>query len=221
MADTAGSSKAKGSLLTAIAVALLSAAIGFAAVYVTRGGPDNAGPGEKVTSSKSKLDTTRAGGKKSAEGDFAGFVFKSPPQPMPQLTFKNAAGTETSLSAFNGKWVLLNLWATWCAPCKAEMPALDRLQQKLGSSTFEVVALSLDRDGRDKAKKFLEEIKIEALNFYIDETGRGGMTLEAPGMPTTFLINPDGLEEGRFVGPAEWDSPAAVELIENAMKKAG
>jgi thiol-disulfide isomerase/thioredoxin len=114
--------------------------------------------------------------------------------------------------------VLLNLWATWCAPCRKEMPALDRLQKALGSDGFEVVALNLDRGGVETAKKFLDQIKIEALKLYADPSTRASTELNAVGMPTTILIDRDGRELGRIVGPAEWDGADAQRLIAASLR---
>jgi thiol-disulfide isomerase/thioredoxin len=122
-----------------------------------------------------------------------------------------------TLSSFKGRTVLLNLWATWCQPCREEMPALDRLQQALGSDKFEVVALSLDRQGLDASRKFLDDVKASRLKLYTDVTTKQGLALKIVGMPTTILINKDGLEVGRLAGPAAWDSADAKKLIEAAM----
>ena len=108
--------------------------------------------------------------------------------------------------------------ATWCAPCRLEMPALDRLQAAIGSDKFEVVALSLDKDGVEKARKFFADTKIANLNFYIDPTGKEGFNLKPVGLPTTLLIDAEGREIGRLAGPAEWDSEAAKALIAKALK---
>ena len=127
-------------------------------------------------------------------------------------------GQRSALADFRGKAILLNLWATWCIPCRHEMPALDRLQKDLGSDQFEVVALSLDRAGRDAARKFFDEIKVQNLKLYIDQTMKAGSGLRAVGMPTTILIGKDGKELGRLAGPAEWDSVAAKALIAQSLK---
>jgi thiol-disulfide isomerase/thioredoxin len=142
------------------------------------------------------------------------FVLKTPPAPLPDVRFVNGEGKEASLKDFAGKVVLLNLWATWCAPCREEMPALDRLQKELGSDKFQVVALAVDKAGLDGARKFLTENKIEGLELYADPTARVGTELKAIGMPTSILIDAQGREIGRLIGPAAWDSPEAKRLIE-------
>lgn len=209
---------AKPSLGTALAILGLSALIGFAAVYVTLGGSDNGtsdGKQAKTTSDAKKSKQAKAG----HGGDLAAFVKKSPPAMLSNITFKDGAGEPKSLADFRGKTILLNFWATWCAPCKAEMPSLDRLQNKLGSEKFEVVALALDRKGSEAAQAFLDSTKSTNLKLYIDPTAKAGSAFNFVGMPATFLIDPEGRELGRLIGPAEWDSPAAIALIEAALSK--
>ena len=135
------------------------------------------------------------------------------PTPVPATTFTDPEGGTHSLADWRGKVVLLNFWATWCAPCREEMPSLDRLQQELGSDTFEVVALAVDRAGPETAQKFLNEIGVTALKLYSDTTTRSGSALRAVGMPTTILIDAEGREIGRLPGPYEWDAPEAKALI--------
>lgn len=200
----------KASLSSYLWVAALSALVGYAAVYFTGRIADNAG-----------VPAGTAGGQKSGatEGNpLAAFVRKTTPEPLPAFTFQGADGKALTIGDFKGKTILLNLWATWCAPCRHEMPSLDRLQKALGSDTFEVVAISLDRDGHAAAKKFLADIKTENLEFYIDPTGKEGFNLKPVGLPTTYLIDAQGQEIGRLTGPAEWDSEAAKKLISAELK---
>jgi len=137
--------------------------------------------------------------------------------PLPDITFQDASGKDVTLSSFKGKTILLNLWATWCNPCREEMPALNRLEAALGSDKFEVVALSLDRKGYEASRKFLDEVKADKVNLYVDPTAKQGMALKLLGMPTTILINKDGLEVGRLAGSAEWDSDDAKKLIKSVI----
>ena len=147
----------------------------------------------------------------------AAFVKKTTPEPLPDITFQDASGKDVTLSSFKGKTVLLNLWATWCEPCREEMPALNRLQQALGSDKFEVVVLSLDRRGSTLRANFSTRSKAHDVKLYTDVTTKQGLALKLVGMPTTILINKDGLEVGRLAGPAKWDSQEAKKLIEAAM----
>lgn len=135
------------------------------------------------------------------------------PRPVPDVTFADAKGRMRDLASFRGKLVLLNVWATWCPPCRREMPTLDRLQAKLGSKDFEVVALSIDRGGKAAVKAFFDEIDVKALALYVDATTGAQGQLGVVGVPTTLLIDREGREIGRVVGPAEWDSPDVIETI--------
>lgn len=146
-------------------------------------------------------------------------VLHETPQAVSELSFVDSDGRKMSLADFRDRTILLNIWATWCVPCREEMPALDRLQATLGGSDFEVVPLSIDRDGLPKVKAFYEELNLEALGIYVDASGKAAYRLNTVGIPTTLLINPEGLETGRLVGPAEWDSPELVNLIQQQLKK--
>ena len=142
-----------------------------------------------------------------------GFEYAKPPSPIPDISFTGADGRALTLEDFRGKVVLLNIWATWCPPCVREMPTLDRLQARLGGPRFEVVALSQDRGGLTLVSRFFERLKLNHLEIYIDRTGRSRVALGVSGLPTTILIDRDGNEVGRMIGPAEWDSDAAVAVF--------
>ncbi|HWK33848.1 MAG TPA: TlpA disulfide reductase family protein [Hyphomicrobium sp.] len=207
------------SYLWAAALAALAA---FAAVYVTFGGADNQGTRLTAGSeAQSGPDTgpqggadTKTGTNPLAAGTMATFVFKTSPVPLAEVNFLDGSGNAMDLTAFRGKVVLLNVWATWCAPCREEMPALSKLQAELGSDKFQVVALAVDKSGVEGARKFLDDIKADNLEAYADPTMKGGTRLGVIGMPTTILINGEGQEIGRLIGPAHWDSPEAKKLIE-------
>jgi thiol-disulfide isomerase/thioredoxin len=139
--------------------------------------------------------------------------------PVPDFTFVDAEGAEHSLADFEGKVVVLNLWATWCAPCRKEMPSLDRLQATHGGEDFQVLALSLDRGGIDQITDFYEELGVTNLAIYHDPKASANRALRAPGLPTTVVIDKDGNEVGRVLGDAEWDSAEVVELIEALIAK--
>jgi thiol-disulfide isomerase/thioredoxin len=143
------------------------------------------------------------------------------PKPVPELTFLDAEGNEVSLADFHGKLVVLNLWATWCAPCRREMPSLARLQAKHGDDGLEVIALSLDRGDVAKVRDFFAELGIANLAIYQDPKGRAGRELGAPGLPTTVVIDRAGQEVGRLLGPAEWDSDEALAVIEALLGPSG
>ncbi len=134
------------------------------------------------------------------------------PKSVPELKFEAADGTPVTLADFRGRIVLLNIWATWCGPCRKEMPALDRLQAKLGGPGFQVLALSIDRSP-DRIQPFFDEIGIKNLSIYTDRSSAAMAMLDIVGVPTTLLIDREGREIQRWVGPAEWDSPEIESLI--------
>jgi thiol-disulfide isomerase/thioredoxin len=160
-------------------------------------------------------------------GEVAAVNVAKSPLMLPGLAFQDASGAHKSLADFRGRTVLLNLWATWCVPCRKEMPALDALEQKLGGPDFQVVAVNIDTRDPEKPKTFLKEIGVSKLAYYADPTAKAFQELKAIGrafgMPTTLLIDPKGCEIGTVAGPAEWASDDAVKLIEAAVKgsKAG
>lgn len=136
---------------------------------------------------------------------------------MPEIRFADAEGRGLSLADFRGKVILLNVWATWCVPCRKEMPSLDRLQAQLGGDEFTVLPLSIDRAGLPAIKRFYEELGLKHLGIYVDASGGGSRALGAPGLPTTLLVDRAGREVARKVGPTEWDSPEMVALIRQQM----
>ena len=158
-----------------------------------------------------------------AHGEVAAVTMASTPLRLPDLTFEDAAGQPKKLSDFRGKTVLLNLWATWCVPCRKEMPALDALEGKLGGPSFQVVAISIDTRDPDKARTWLKEVGIGGLAYYADPSAKVFQDLKivgrAAGMPTTLLVDPEGCELGTVAGPAEWASEDAVKLVSAALKQ--
>ena len=157
----------------------------------------------------------------TAQAQRAAFEFRplDEPRPLPELGFTDADGRDLTLGDFRGRLVLLNIWATWCVPCRKEMPTLDRLQAKLGGSDFEVIALSIDRQGLAVVKPFYEELGLKALRIYLDASGKATQTLGTVGVPTTLLIDQQGREIGRVLGPAEWDSPEVEAVIRRYLKR--
>lgn len=138
--------------------------------------------------------------------------------PVPELTFMDGDGNERSLDEFQGRVVVLNLWATWCAPCRKEMPSLDRLQAELGGDDLEVIALAMDRSDIGKIIAFYDELGLDNLRIYHDPTAKAGRTLLAPGLPTTLLIDREGGEIGRVLGDAEWDGADVITLLKAAVE---
>ncbi|HEY0292904.1 MAG TPA: TlpA disulfide reductase family protein [Hansschlegelia sp.] len=191
------------------------AALGLGALALYGiGGGDKAGP-------CAASPETLAAISKSAAGELAGVVTPSSPRPLPALTFKNGDGGDVDMTRFHGKVVLLNLWATWCAPCRKEMPALDALERAKGGSDFAVVPVSLDLGSVDKPRAFLKEIGARNLPLYVDSTGKTLQALKAvgrgTGLPTTLILDRAGCEIGYLPGPAEWASEEGRKLIEAAL----
>jgi thiol-disulfide isomerase/thioredoxin len=199
--------------------ALLGAAAGLAAVYGIGGLLRNAG-----------TDPACSGAVEAAKrlsplvrGEVAAFTPAQVPRRLPALAFRDGSGKQLTLADFKGRTVLLNLWATWCVPCRKEMPTLDALQRELGGKSFEVLAINLDTRDLEKAKKFLADIGVRALGFYEDQSLGTFEALKAAGrvvgLPTTFLIDGQGCELGVLQGPAEWASADAFALIGAALKR--
>ena len=143
---------------------------------------------------------------------FAFFPFATP-RPVANVRFTDAKGRMRDLASFRGKVVLLNVWATWCGPCRQEMPTLDRLQAKLGGKDFEVVALSIDRGGLAAVSSFFDETNVRALATYVDASTEAQARLGIIGVPTSLLLDRQGREIGRVTGPAQWDSPEVIKII--------
>jgi thiol-disulfide isomerase/thioredoxin len=142
------------------------------------------------------------------------------PDDIAEVRFVDADGRPMSLADFRGKQVLLNIWATWCGPCREEMPTLERLQTRLGGPDFQVVALSIDRDGVNVVRDFYAELDLQALRIYVDTSTMTPINLNVLGVPTTLLIDENGREIGRYAGPAEWDSEAVISAIRERLNAA-
>lgn len=206
------------SLWTVLIAAALAAAAGFGAVYVNLVGSGNDTATPRLQSGK---PAANVGTELSAfsKGKMTAFVARAEPQDLPPITFVRGDGSEASLQEWRGKVVLLNLWATWCAPCRKEMPDLDKMKADLSGGEFDLVALSIDRSGLEKPRKFLEDTGVRHLDLYNNSGGKLAASLKAFGMPTTLLINRKGQELGRLVGPADWASPDAYALVRAAIAR--
>ena len=154
-------------------------------------------------------------------GEVAALAVAEKPLRLPDLAFNDAAGRAHSLADWRGRFVLFNLWATWCVPCRKEMPALDALQAKLGGGNFEVVAVNIDTRDPDKPRNWLKEVGITRLAYYADPSAKVFQDLKlvgrAFGMPTTLIVDPAGCEIGTVAGPAEWASEDALQLVTAAL----
>ena len=157
----------------------------------------------------------------AGKGAVPTFAFLAEPRRLSSIAFVDAEGRALSLEQFRGKVVLLNIWATWCTPCRQEMPSLDRLQEQLGGNDFEVVALSIDKGdkGMELVKSFYASLGIRRLRVYHDPEGAAGFDLGVLGVPATLLLDREGREIGRMSGAAEWDSPESVALMRRYIVK--
>ncbi|HEX2653422.1 MAG TPA: TlpA disulfide reductase family protein [Xanthobacteraceae bacterium] len=195
------------------AAALAGAVAGLAAVYGIGAFQGNAGVDPAC---RQTVETARRIAP-LVHGDVAAITVATEPKRIPDVAFRNDAGQPKTLADWRGRYVLLNLWATWCVPCRKEMPALDGLEAKLGGPKFEVVAVNIDTRDADKARTWLKDVGISRLAYYADPSAKVFQDLKvagrAFGMPTTILVDPQGCEIGSLAGPAEWSGEDAVKLI--------
>jgi thiol-disulfide isomerase/thioredoxin len=216
--------------LRTILFAMLAGVVaGAAAVYVTGGFEGNIAASEQAAKEagtpEDKLCTAKAETAKAvaaaATGQVAAMLPADPPRSLKALAFNGPDGKPMTLANHAGKTVLMNLWATWCAPCRAEMPALDALQKEKGSASFEVVAVNVDTGDDTKPKTFLSETGVKSLAYYRENSLALFETLKkdglALGLPVTLLIDKDGCLLASMNGPAEWASEDAKRLIDKAM----
>jgi thiol-disulfide isomerase/thioredoxin len=194
----------------------LAAGVALAVFYGMPGGTSNT-----AAASCAATPERLAKLKPLAKGEMAGLVIADTPRPLPDLAFLDGEGQPKTLAEFGGRVVALNLWATWCVPCREEMPAFDQLQGALKDRPFDVVAISIDSGGPEKPKAFLEEIGVTHLPLYTDAKSPVFRSLKgigrALGLPTTLLIDEAGCEIGYLPGPADWASDEARGLIEAAL----
>ena len=204
----------------AIGAVVIGAAIGFAGIYGIGGLKRNA-TGDSACRGAVELARKLA---PLAHGEVAGLTMATAPLQLPDLTFEDANGKPKRLSDWRGRTVLVNLWATWCVPCRKEMPSLDSLQARLGGPNFDVVAVNIDTRDPEKPKNFLKEANLTRLGYFNDQKAKVFQDLKvigrALGMPTSVLVDPQGCEIATIAGPAEWASEDALKLIRAATGKA-
>jgi len=192
------------SLTIALALAVITAiALSYELLRLFLGRPEN-----------TATDTSAS----AAPSENPQFSFLDKPVALPEIHFVDASDRPLSLGNFRGRPVLLNIWATWCVPCRKEMPSLDRLQAKFDPSQFLVLTLSIDRKGIPAVKAFYEELGLKSLGIYVDQSGVAVHLLSVLGVPTTLFVDRAGHEVGRKIGAAEWDSPETVALLRDHMK---
>src|SRR6202048_1069192 len=204
----------------AIGAVLIGAVIGFAGVYGI-GGLKHSAAGDSACRPAVDLARKLA---PLAHGEVAALTMATTPLRLPDLAFQDAEGKPKKLSDWRGRTVLVNLWATWCVPCRTEMPALESLQTRLGGPNFEVVAVNIDTRDPEKPKNFLKEAHLTRLGYFSDQKAKVFQDLKAIGralgMPTSVLVDSQGCEIATIAGPAEWDSDDAIKLITAAVKPA-
>ncbi|WP_019961085.1 TlpA family protein disulfide reductase [Woodsholea maritima] len=188
-------------LKIAILIAVIFGVVGFGYILVSALGDKVMGP----------LDSY-------AVGEMADFKTPDSPPAQPTSEILTGEGETITLADKQGKVILVNFWATWCAPCLTEMPALDALQADLGSDRFEVVAVSMDRT-IDAAREFYAQNNLTHLALYHDQSFQAALSAGGRGLPLTILYDPYGGEIGRLEGPAEWHSEEAIALIEAALAR--
>lgn len=197
-------------LYAAGAVALL--ALGGTAFY--------SGLGDAGNASCAAATKTAASMAPLARGEVAAVEVHARPKPAPELAFTGPDGQPTTLAAFKGKTVLVNLWATWCAPCLKEMPALDTLQKDMGGPDFAVVAINIDTRNLDKPKTWLAENRVSTLGYYSDPQASVFQVLrttrKVEGMPVSLIVDKTGCELGIIQGPADWASADSKALLSAA-----
>src|SRR5437773_4076851 len=201
-----------------IGAVLIGAVIGFAGVYGI-GGLKRSAAGDPAC--RGAVDVARRLAP-LAHGEVAALTVATAPLRLPDLAFEDAEGMPKKLSDWRGRTVLVNLWATWCVPCRKEMPALEGLQTRLGGPDFEVVAVNIDTRDPEKPKNFLKDANLIRLGYYNDQKAKVFQDLKAIGralgMPTSVLVDGQGCEIGTIAGPAEWASDDAVKLIKAAVQ---
>ncbi len=197
-----------------ILLIVVAAGLTTAAIYVTGRLAGNDEDGAMPAMTVNLLDAIRP----LAVGDMAALAVTDNANRVPEIGFIDGRGDARQLPDWKDRLVLLNLWATWCAPCLREMPSLDRLQARLGGDRFEVVAINVDKGGPEKGQNFYQELSLQNLGYYYDNSSEKIFRqLRAFGMPTTILVDGRGRELARMAGPAEWGSDHAVALIEAAL----
>src|ERR1700688_2943899 len=202
----------------AIGAVLIGAAIGFAGIY-GMGGLNRNASGDPACRGAVELAGKLA---PLAQGEVAALTMATAPLRLPDLAFEDAEGRPKKLSDWRGRTVLVNLWATWCVPCRKEMPALESLQTSLGGPNFEVVAINIDTRDPEKPKNFLNDAHLTRLGYYSDQNAKVFQDLKAIGralgMPTSVLVDGQGCEIATISGPADWGSDDALKLIAAALQ---
>ncbi len=222
MTDKKSETPRIGMLRTLLLAAVLGAVAGLAGVYGIGGLKRNGTVMEADPTCTEAVNTARRIAP-LVHGEVAALVLAETPRRVPDLGFRDASGKPVQLADFRGRTVLINLWATWCVPCRKEMPALDRLARQMSGADFAVVAINLDARDPEKPRRFLSEVGVQKLAYYEDSSNGVFNELKrvgrAIGLPTSILVDRKGCEIGYLAGPAEWSSEDAIKLVKAAFAK--
>ena len=218
--------KKRGLIFFALAL-ILGVGVGVVTVYVNGGFDGNGSSETKLAEAQAACqmsEAQRAALDAAAVGDLAAMRIADKPVPLTEIGFQMPDGTAKQFTDLN-KVLVLNLWATWCGPCREEMPDLANIQKEYGNDNFEVFALNVDRNGGDKPQKFLESINATALSLYLDPANKSFQNFRSKGLvfglPTTMIVDPKGCVQGVLAGIAHWGSDDAKNLVEVSIKTLG
>ncbi len=198
--------KSKPKFNPAVLISVLAILLGIAVYYMTAP-PSGKSGDEKPDIANHETSTTLP----------KELVMHDAPKALENLIFTNALGEEQSLADFKGQFLVVNFWATWCAPCREEMPSLSALQAHFADQPVKILAVSLDRGAPEKPLSFLQDLGVENLVFLHDPKSVTARQIGAFGLPTTLLVDTQGREIGRLLGEAEWDTQAIKDLIATSM----
>ena len=191
------------------------AALLYGAIFLTaNAGATDLGAAELTAADRATLKELRG-------GDMAKLVIHNAPRARIDETFRDLYGNPITLADYSGKVVLLNIWATWCPPCRAEMPTIDRLAGAMEGPDFSVISLSTDRGGPERAAQFYDDIQIENLKVMHDRSGDFARQAGVLGLPVTLILDRQGREIARLLGDADWDSPEARAILRRVIEMTG
>lgn len=207
--DTRGFKSPRTIAAAVICVALIIIAVGFVA----------SGPKPEPAAAPVAAATDKPAAEAEKKPGVSDIVWLETPQPLPATVFKDGNDADKTLADFAGKVMVVNFWATWCAPCVKEMPTLDALQAKLGGPGFEVLTISQDREGAKVAKPFVEKNQWKNLALYVEAPGKFAHDAKLRGLPTSLIVDKNGQEVGRIEGDLDWNSPEVEKILRDLMAK--
>lgn len=171
-------------------------------------------PGANPAAAQTLTGAQRAEVEAMRAGEMRKLVFHATPVPVPEEAFFDRDGGETTLAASDGKLRLVNFWATWCAPCREEFPALDALERARGGTDFAVIPIATGRNDADGIDRFLKEARIQTLGTWLDPKSKLARGMNVAGLPVTVLLNREGEEIARLMGGADWNTENARAILD-------